>query len=143
MQKTIAVYIKALHRRFDQFCDRQLQEMGLTKGLLYVVLYVGNHPGCGPGELAEALGFDAGHATRSMEKLVKAGLVAKERSREDRRAVCLRLTEAGREAFEASRGLFQEWDETAAGELTEEERTELIRLLGKMTGEKGRNGHDL
>ena len=67
--------------------------------------------------------------------------MAKERSREDRRAVCLRLTEAGREAFEASRGLFQEWDETAAAELTEEERTELIRLLGKMTG--GRNGHDL
>ncbi len=138
MKRTISFYIKALHRDFDQFCDRRLQQMGLTKGLLYFILYMGNHPGCSPGELAEALEFDGGHVTRSMEKLISSGFAVKEKSSEDKRAVFLSLTDRGREVFETSRRLFGDWDGLAAGSLTEQEKEELIKLLGKIAEERRR-----
>ncbi len=143
MKKTISFYIKTLHRDFDQFCDRRLQQMGLTKGLLYFILYIGNHPGCSPGELAEALEFDGGHVTRSMEKLVSSGFAVRERRSEDKRAVCLNLTEKGRNAFETSRKLFGDWDRMAAGTLTEQEQQELLRLLEKIAEERRRKKNDL
>lgn len=143
MEKTIAFYIKALHRDFDHLCDCRLQEMGLTRGLLYFILYMGKHPGCSPGELAEALDFDAGHVTRSMEKLVAAGFAVRTRRTEDKRAVSLNLTDKGRCAFESSRRLFGEWDGLAGGCLTEQERKQLLECLGKIARERRRSQNDL
>ena len=46
-------------------------------------------------ELARAAGVSAPTATRMVDGLVARGLLTRERSEEDRRAVCLALTEAG------------------------------------------------
>lgn len=49
------------------------------------------------GDLATALNVNSSNATRHCDRLQRAGLVERQRSTEDGRAVCVSLTAAGRE----------------------------------------------
>ena len=69
MERSFAHAVARLHRDFVDFCGASLQRLGLTRGLLYFLLYVGRHPGCSPSQLAAALQADTGHTARSLEKL--------------------------------------------------------------------------
>ncbi|MFI1071656.1 MarR family winged helix-turn-helix transcriptional regulator [Streptomyces puniciscabiei] len=51
-----------------------------------------------PGELAQRLGVEASHVTRTVQQLQKAGYVLRVPDPVDRRAQRIRLTDAGREA---------------------------------------------
>ena len=55
MFDTFAYLITSLRKDFTEFCNEKLQEMGLTQGLLFFILYAGKHPQCSPKELTEAL----------------------------------------------------------------------------------------
>lgn len=58
MFDTFAYLITSLRKDFTEFCNEKLQEMGLTQGLLFFILYAGKHPQCSPKELTEALHMD-------------------------------------------------------------------------------------
>lgn len=131
MEKTLAFYINLLRGDFTQFCARRLKELGLSQGLLYFLLYVGRHPGCSAGQLASVLGADSGHTTRSVEKLVQQGFMTRTRSRQDKRAVVLDLTDQGREAFGQVGKWFYQWEEQRAREMSAEELAQLKALLQK------------
>ncbi|WP_225094921.1 MarR family winged helix-turn-helix transcriptional regulator [Streptomyces sp. CoH27] len=51
-----------------------------------------------PGELAQRLGVEASHVTRTVQQLQKAGYVSRVPDPADRRAQRIQLTDAGREA---------------------------------------------
>ena len=65
MFDTFAYLITSLRKDFTEFCNEKLQEMGLTQGLLFFILYAGKHPQCSPKELTEALHMDTGYCARS------------------------------------------------------------------------------
>ena len=48
MFDTFAYLITSLRKDFTEFCNEKLQEMGLTQGLLFFILYAGKHPQCSP-----------------------------------------------------------------------------------------------
>ena len=110
MQRTLSYCITVLKKDFDFFCDERLAQLGLTRGLLFFLIYIGRHPGCSPSVLSDALRADTGHTARSVDKLVQSGFVLRARSDNDRRAFTLRLTQQGEDTFEAVRALFTEWD---------------------------------
>ncbi|MER6348124.1 MarR family winged helix-turn-helix transcriptional regulator [Streptomyces sp. NPDC001595] len=56
-----------------------------------------------PGELAQRLGVEASHVTRTVQQLEKAGYVTRVPDPDDRRAQRIRLTEAGRRAIDRIR----------------------------------------
>ncbi|MFR0354926.1 MarR family winged helix-turn-helix transcriptional regulator [Streptomyces sediminimaris] len=56
-----------------------------------------------PGELANRLGVEASHVTRTVQQLEKCGYVTRVPDPDDRRAQRIRLTEAGRQAVERVR----------------------------------------
>ena len=66
---TVSSCILTLHREFAAYTTRRLQELGLSFGLIYFVIYVGKHPDCTPSELTKALHLDWGHSQRSLNKL--------------------------------------------------------------------------
>lgn len=82
------------------------------------------------GELAAAGSVRAGGVTQHADRLVRAGLIERERDDRDRRIVHLRLSPAGRDLVERVA------EERRAGErelltgLRPEERSHLVRLLG-------------
>ncbi|MCI6959818.1 MAG: MarR family transcriptional regulator [Oscillospiraceae bacterium] len=66
-------------------------------------------------------------------RMEKAGLVERSRREEDRRAVRVRLTVAGRRAAQAMEEVFRQAEAPAAAALTEEEMARLKELLQKVS----------
>lgn len=141
MQKTLAVFILALKKDFSAFCNQRLQEVGITQGLLFFVLYIGKHPGCSMGALIQDLRMDWGHTQRSIEKLEKDGFVNKQKDEHDKRAYCLSLTARGEKAFAVSHQVFSDWDAEVLGGLPAQERTQLLTTLEKLVGREGEYGY--
>ena len=46
MFQTLAYYATAFHRSFVNYTTAKLQTLGLNFGSLFLVIYVGKHPGC-------------------------------------------------------------------------------------------------
>lgn len=132
MEMTFSYQILTLKKEFAIFCSERLQEMGLSMGLLYFVIYIGKHKYCSPGELSQAIHMDTGHTTRSVDKLIKSGFVQKQRSSMDKRSQELLLTEKGEEVFQKIYDLFGQWEEIKLKDFSKEERELIQTLLSKL-----------
>ncbi|MCI6276334.1 MAG: MarR family transcriptional regulator [Clostridium sp.] len=137
MQKTLGFFTTILYKDFTSFCNEKLQEIGLSRGLLYFIIYIGKHPKCSPGKLSSQMKFDTGHTTRAIEKLVQNDFVLREKSESDKRAYILSLTEKGEEALELIYSLFSQWDEKVFYDIDEDERKQIISLMEKLIEKKG------
>lgn len=129
MVNTLAYYSTVLSRSFAAYTGHVLEQIGLSQGLLYLLLYVGRHPGCTQSELTGALGLDWGYCQRSTLRLVEDGFFLREKRG---RAYRLSLSEKGMQAFETSHQVFFDWDDQALQPLTPEERAQLLTLLAKV-----------
>lgn len=133
MQQTLAYYVTVFYRRFAAYTSAQLQELGLNFGSLFLILYVGKHPGCSQAELTAALGLDWGYSQRSVARLVEDGVLIREK---EGRAYRLDLSEKGRKAFDISHQVFFDWDAQNLHTLTPEEQNTLMALLAKAAGKE-------
>lgn len=129
-RQTAAYSTTVLFRDFSEYTSRQLQKLGLNRGMLFLVIYVGKHPGCSQSELTEALGLDWGYGQRSILKLVEDGFLLREKRG---RAYHLDLSEKGQEAFAIGHQVFFDWDQENLSCLDETEQTQLLALLEKIT----------
>lgn len=137
MRRHLSLYLSALHKDFMEYCNTGLSKLKLTQGLLFFILYIGRHPGCSPSNIYADLGFDTGHTTRSLEKLIASGFVLKKKSEEDKRSCILELTPSGEDAFAYSRDLVSEWEKKTLSSLSEEEVSQLLYLLNKIESKEG------
>ena len=94
------------------------------------VLY-GAQEGLSMGELSRRLMVSNGNVTGIVERLEGEGLVHRRRRPEDRRSRLVRLTDAGRETFEAMAAGHENWIASMLSELSEEEAERLYHLLDK------------
>lgn len=131
MFRTFSYACTVLYRRFTQYTSARLNQLGLSFGTLFFLIYVGKHPGCTQSELTTALHLDWGHSQRTVLKLVEGGFLLREK---DGRAYRLTLSEQGQRAFEASHQVFFDWEEQSLANLTPEERRQLTALLYKALG---------
>ena len=88
------------------------RDSGLSHPMFEVLLLVGAQPeGVPMGELSRRLVLTSGGATRLVDRMVGAGLVARERSRDDRRVQVVTLTpDGGAKLVEAARRHADELD---------------------------------
>jgi len=84
------------------------------------------------GELSGRLMVSNGNVTGLVARLVREGLVAREPNPEDRRRSRVRLTLAGRRAFEAMTPAHARWIDAAMRGLTRGEKTRLLALLARL-----------
>ncbi len=125
---TVSSCILTLHKGFAAYTTQRLQELGLSFGLMYFVIYVGKHPDCTPSELTKALNLDWGHSQRSLNRLAEDGFLSKEKTG---RSYHLNLTPKGETAFAVCHRVFFDWDAQNLDELTAEEQRQLLHLLQK------------
>ena len=128
MFQTLAYYATAFHRSFVNYTTAKLQTLGLNFGSLFLVIYVGKHPGCTQTQLTSALNLDWGYSQRSVTKLVEEGFLTREKSG---RCYHLNLSDKGQQAFEVSHQVFFDWDEQVLSALSLQEREQLFTLLAK------------
>lgn len=87
--------------------------------------------GSSMGEIARRLLVTNGNITAIVERLEKEGLVYRRQRLEDRRSHVVRLTGAGREAFETMATDLEGWVASMLSALDEAEVEQLAELLGK------------
>lgn len=83
-------------------------------------------------ELSRRMMVTGGNVTGITDQLEAEGLVERTAVANDRRALCIRLTEAGRKAFAEMAAAHEGWIVDALSGLSEREVTTLHKLLGKV-----------
>jgi len=79
--------------------DRELLPFGVTGMQFAVLKNLADHTADTAADLSRAMHYDTGSMTRMVDRLEHKGLIRRERSKDDRRVVSLRLTSAGRAAL--------------------------------------------
>ncbi|MFC1879479.1 MarR family winged helix-turn-helix transcriptional regulator [Chloroflexota bacterium] len=83
-----------------------------------------------PTELRRYVFTGLSNLTTLIDRMERDGLVQRERDHEDRRRVCVHLTEKGKLAWKDTAPAHYDWVESTMSVLSEQELGELTRLLG-------------
>jgi len=130
--------LAALGTAFETFArryklaDSTRSERPLAELDKAVLLYIAEHAGCGPTDVARFLGVPTTTLSSATDRLVKRGFLRRERIEADRRAVALTLSEAGaayaRSQVEAYRQMYM----LMLSRLSPEERDRFIAMITKI-----------
>ncbi|MFF8965700.1 MarR family winged helix-turn-helix transcriptional regulator [Streptomyces globisporus] len=127
--------LHAASRAFGGYYRRALKDLGLTYSQYLVMLVLWEQGPQPVKAIGERLHLDSGTLSPLLKRLESAGLVRRERSREDERSVVIDLTGEGaglrERALSVPRGVL------AATGLSLEEVLGLQEILGRLTGALG------
>ena len=91
------------------------------------------HPqGLKMGELSRRMMVTSGNVTGITDQLVEDGWVRRTAFPDDRRAYVIKLTPAGKRAFDRMASAHEEWVIEMLGGLSNKEREQLYKLLGRV-----------
>jgi DNA-binding MarR family transcriptional regulator len=100
---TLANELRPVLLRLARQLRRELHELDVTAGQAAVLAAIGKYPGIGCGALADHEGVSRPRMSKVVSELTAAGLVASERTGEDRRRVGLELTAQGKSVVQSVR----------------------------------------
>ncbi|CUX54407.1 DNA-binding MarR family transcriptional regulator [Agrobacterium tumefaciens] len=133
---TLGTAFETFARRY-KLADAFRSELPLAELDKAVTLYVAEHAGCGPTDVARFLAVPTTTLSSATDRLVKRGLLNRERIEADRRAVALTLSESGmvyaRTQVEAYRRMYM----LMLSRLSPDERDQFIRMISKIVYNDG------
>jgi len=111
-----------------------LRPLGLYPGqeLLLLLLLLAEGERRSQQELVDALGIDHSTVTKMLQRLERAGVVARQQSADDRRVVLVHLTEEGCVQRRAVEEMWARIEAATSGGLSEEEHAQLLGLLRRV-----------
>ena len=136
--ESLGRWVSMLYRRRDCYYERELAPFNIGPGQyrilmgLYYHIPDSNQLCVSQKTMAEHLGLNKGAVTRSMKKLEKEGLIARERFPDDNRKFCISLTD---KAFELQGELFEirrRWTRILGEGFNNEQKTFAVELMKKM-----------
>jgi len=128
---SLGAAFEAFARRY-KLLDAVGSEPQLNELDKQTLLYVAQHPGCGPTDVARFLGVPNTTISSSTDRLVKRGLLERHRPEGDRRAVALRLSAGGKVRADAIAAAYRDLYRRMLDPLSPAERKTLIRMMGKI-----------
>jgi DNA-binding MarR family transcriptional regulator len=102
---------------------------GISTAQLGVLFFLQKSPGALPKELSEALGVNASAITALIVRMEDAGLVRRQASRHDQRAIHLFATAGGLAKATAARPVLARLNARLAGDFSEREIATVARFL--------------
>ena len=112
--------------------DRALSEHGVRVGQQFVLEELWREDGLTPGELARRIGVETPTVVRGVGRMESAGLLERRDDPTDGRLVRVWLTNRGRELAQTLPQVESKVIDSALSGFSEEERRQLIRLLGRV-----------
>jgi len=109
-----------------------MQALGVRQVHFGMLSVIAENPGIGQGVLGRALGIQRANMVPLVTVLVERGLVLREVSPADRRALELRLSPAGETLLEACMAQIRMHEDRMLGGFSAEERAQLADLLGRI-----------
>ena len=123
--------VKRAHLLCRNELEAVLERHGLTFMQWVTLIYIRDGLASTPRDLCAYFHIDSGGLTRLLDQLEERGWIERNRCREDRRAVKLRLTDAGRKTVEAQLPFVIERLNGALRNFTDAEFATLLKLLIK------------
>jgi DNA-binding MarR family transcriptional regulator len=121
-----------LGRDLRTLIDRELAPFGITTQQAALILVARRRGALSPAHVTQRLGTDAAGMSRLVDRLEAKGLVARESSPTDRRAVVITLTPAGRELAPQLAGAFRAAHHHLFHGLAEAELERFRSVLGRL-----------
>ncbi|ENR2169558.1 MarR family transcriptional regulator [Vibrio vulnificus] len=134
--------LEKLNQTLTEFYDKMsaweqsvVKETGYSLAQIHTIEVLGCHGALRMKELAEKLGITTGTLTVQIEKLVKAELIERCALPEDRRAIVVKLTEAGQVIHRQHNQLHLDLVRELTRHIDEEQQALLLSCLEKMNQE--------
>lgn len=127
---TRITYLSTRARQHDRLMA--LADVPLDRAAVALLRQVADSESLRPGELANRLGVEASHVTRTVQQLEKSGYVTRVPDPQDRRAQRIELTEPGRQAIAQVREAGARGMQLALSDWTPEELRQLATLFHRM-----------
>ena len=127
----LGVALDAFARRY-KLSDALSFDKPLNELDKLTLLYVADHPGCGPTDVARFLSVANTTISSATDRLAKRGLLERHRPEGDRRAVALELSEGGRARVGSYVSAHREISRQMLEALSPAERDRFIRLITKI-----------
>ena len=121
---------------FNDFV-KAMADVQITPGQFGVITIINSNPGLTQSALARAVGIERSTMVAVVDALEDRGLVERRPSPNDRRSYALVLSEKGKELHRDLEPLIKEHEQRISGDLTDEEKDQLIGYLTRMA-----NGSD-
>lgn len=118
-------------RRY-KLADARSSEKPLNELDKLTLLYVREHPACGPTDVARYLGVANTTISSATDRLEKRGLIERHRLQADRRAVELRLSEKGVAQADAYAKAHHDIAQQMLHALTPVERDQFVQMITKI-----------
>jgi DNA-binding MarR family transcriptional regulator len=115
-----------------QIAERRFESQPISFTQWMVLIWLNQRPHASPSELSAQLGHDMGALTRVADELQRHGLVRRERSERDRRAVELAITADGRRQAMAGKRLLLELLNELVAPYSKAEVDIMISLLQRL-----------
>jgi DNA-binding MarR family transcriptional regulator len=94
--QSVGYLIKRSGALMTQIAERTFESQPISFTQWVILMWLSDRPYGSPSELSAQIGHDMGALTRVADHLERAGLVSRERSQHDRRAVEIAITPEGR-----------------------------------------------
>ncbi len=117
---------------FQSFA-RHAQGIELSPGRFATLVLIDRNPGISQTALSRAIGSDKSTLTPVLDKLVKHGLVSRERTHNDRRLYELKLTDAGRKVMRAMQQHAQQHEKNLDALVGAKDRALFLKILRRIS----------
>ena len=128
----LGAYIGRIRRALVREFEARASSLGITVPQFHVLRCLWREDAVPISRIASEAAVDGATLTGVLDRLEGRGLIRRERSREDRRAVRIYLTPAGKELEAPLHATAEAVNELALEGLRPEERQELVRLLDRV-----------
>lgn len=120
------------YERFSSWEQGVVRETGLTLPQMHTLEILGSSGRLRMKELAEKMGITTGALTVLVDRLVRAGLVARRPNQDDRRSIRVELTPAGERHFRRHHQLHLQLTGELAGQFAPEEMEGLLGIFARL-----------
>ena len=131
--KVLGKYLSDLNRSFIKHSEVKLSKYNITLNMWRCMIIIENNKGCNLKDIAKALNVDGAIITRNIKKLEDLNYVIKVKRDNDNRFFDLCLTDKGLDILKLINEYHDKWYEKITYNFNEEEVSNLINLLNKLS----------
>ena len=132
MKKKLFYEIMIFQILRKKYISAELTKQGLFFGQHHILEFIERNPGCNQCDLSTYLKVTPASIAISTKRLEKAGFIEKRIDEDNLRQKCLYLTYKGFEACKNMKNFFNNLDQSALVDITEDEIDLLEKLMDKM-----------
>jgi DNA-binding MarR family transcriptional regulator len=132
VRDNVMIALRKIIQAIDLNSKKLEKRVGLTGPQLVILQEIARGEEVTPGEIARAVSLSQATVTGILERMEKRGLIARQRSRQDKRCIMVRITVTGHKILEEAPPLMQEAFVERFSSLQEWEQTMILSALQRL-----------